>query len=57
MIDMVPIFTPGDSYRDAMPIDGEETIVRESDGIHLNEAGSALAAEIVLEAIDRDFER
>jgi lysophospholipase L1-like esterase len=57
VIDTVPVFTPDNRYRDSMPIDGEETIVRESDGIHLNEAGSALAAEIVLEAIDRDFER
>ncbi len=31
------------------------TIVRESDGIHLNEAGSALAADIVLGRIDEDF--
>ena len=40
-----------------MEVDGSETIVRESDGIHLNEAGSALAAEIVLDAIDDDFDR
>jgi hypothetical protein len=57
VIDTVPTFTPGDRYRDAIEIDGQETIVRESDGIHLNETGSALAAEIVLDAIDRDFGR
>ena len=55
ILDMVSIFTPGDSYRDAMDIDGEETIVRESDGIHLNDAGSELAADRVQEAIDQDF--
>ena len=56
VIDTVAIFTP-DGYTDAIAIDGEETIVRESDGIHLNDDGSGLAAEIVLEAIDSDFER
>ena len=34
----------------------QEQIVRESDGIHLNEVGAALAAEIVLDAIDEDFD-
>jgi len=57
VIDTVPIFTPDGRYRDSMPIDGEETIVRESDGIHLNQAGSALAADAVLERIDADFTR
>ena len=40
VIDTVPIFTPGGVYRDSMKIDGTPTIVRRSDGIHLNEAGS-----------------
>jgi hypothetical protein len=57
LVDTVPIFTPGGRYRASMPIDGRETIVRESDGIHLNEEGSALLAEYVLAAVDRDFER
>ena len=55
MIDTVPIFTPGERYRDAIEVDGEETIVRESDGIHLNDVGSAIAADAVLERIDEDF--
>ena len=37
-------------------IDGKQTIVRESDGIHLNEDGSSVAADLVLEAVDRDFD-
>jgi lysophospholipase L1-like esterase len=57
IVDTVPIFTPGDEYRDAMPIDGEDTIVRESDGIHLNDAGSELLADVVLDRIDQDFTR
>jgi lysophospholipase L1-like esterase len=55
IVDTVPIFTPGDEYRDAMAIDGKQTIVRESDGIHLNEAGSSLLADVVVDRIDPDF--
>lgn len=55
VVDTVPIFTPGDHYRDAMTVGGEQTIVRESDGIHLNGAGSAVAAGAVLRVVGRDF--
>ena len=56
VVDLRPTFTPGDSYRDAIAIDGKQTIVRESDGIHLNEEGSSVAADLVLQAVDRDFD-
>ena len=56
VVDLIPTFTPGDTYRDSIPIDGKDTIVRESDGIHLNEDGSSVAADLVLQAIDRDFD-
>ena len=56
VLDLVPTFTPGDSYRDSIEVDGKQTIVRRSDGIHLNDEGSAVAAGLVLEAIDRDFD-
>jgi lysophospholipase L1-like esterase len=55
VIDTVPIFTPGETYRDAMSINGTQTIVRQADGIHLNEAGSSLLAGVVLEAIKQNF--
>jgi lysophospholipase L1-like esterase len=55
VIDTVPVFTPGDRYRDSMTIGGEPTIVRQSDGIHLNDAGSSLAAKLVLSAVEADF--
>jgi len=55
VIDTVPIFTPGDLYRDAMSIGGTQTIVRQADGIHLNEAGSSLLATFLLTAIAEDF--
>jgi lysophospholipase L1-like esterase len=57
IVDTVPIFTPRGAYRDSMTINGQPTIVRQSDGIHLNDAGSALAAKVVLAAVDQDFTR
>jgi lysophospholipase L1-like esterase len=57
VIDTVPVFTPGNRYRDSMTINGAPTIVRQSDGIHLDDAGSTLASKVVLAAVDRDFTR
>lgn len=57
VIDTVPVFTPGNRYRASMTINGRRTVVRRPDGIHLNDAGSALAAQLVLAALDRDFSR
>jgi uncharacterized protein len=55
IVDTVATFTP-DGYRDAMPVDGRDTIVRDADGIHLNEAGAEILAGDVLEALRRDFD-
>ena len=55
VIDTVPVFTPGDRYRDSMTVNGEPTIVRESDGIHLNDAGSSVAADIVAKALGANY--
>jgi lysophospholipase L1-like esterase len=55
VIDTVPVFTPGDHYRDSMTIAGSPTIVRQSDGIHLNDAGSSLVTKLVLAEIDQQF--
>jgi lysophospholipase L1-like esterase len=54
LIDTIPIFTPK-GYRDAMPINGEDTIVRQPDGIHLNDTGAAFLAGIVVKRIGQDF--
>lgn len=56
LLDMVELFTPGDEYRDSMDVAGEERIVRESDGVHLNKEGAKLAADAVLDALAEDFE-
>jgi lysophospholipase L1-like esterase len=55
VLDMAELFTPGGRYRDAMTVDGRRRIVRDADGIHLNNAGAGVAAEEVLEAVRRDF--
>jgi lysophospholipase L1-like esterase len=56
VLDMGAIFTPEDRFRNAIDVGGRETIVREPDGIHLNDAGSAIAAEEVEAALARDFD-
>jgi lysophospholipase L1-like esterase len=55
ILDMNGLFTPGERYRPAMPVNGTDTIVREPDGIHLNEAGASLAAQHVIAAVMADF--
>lgn len=55
IVDLEQVFTPGGRYRDAMEIDGRERIVRDGDGIHLNEEGAEVAAEQVLRAAQADF--
>jgi lysophospholipase L1-like esterase len=55
VLDTVPIFTPGERYRDAMTIGGQKTLIRQSDGIHLNQAGSDFLAADVLRTIGEDF--
>jgi hypothetical protein len=54
VLDMTALFTPS-GYRDVMEIDGRRQIVRDPDGIHLNGEGAELAADVVLEAMRRDF--
>jgi hypothetical protein len=44
------MFSP-DGYRDAITYRGREIRVRESDGVHLNVAGTAIAAKAVAQAI------
>lgn len=55
LLDMSAIFTPNSEYRDAMVVDGEEKLVRQEDGIHLNQAGNEIAADEVMDAMRSDF--
>lgn len=56
IVDMAQLFTPGGRFRVAMAVAGKDTVVRESDGIHLNESGSKLAAGLVESRLKIDFE-
>jgi hypothetical protein len=55
VVDTAALFTPKGRYRDAMPVGGEERIVREADGVHVNALGARIAADAVLRAMARDF--
>jgi hypothetical protein len=56
VLDLAATFTPGGRYRDALTLAGRPQIVRDPDGIHLNETGGRLAAEIVSRALAADFD-
>jgi hypothetical protein len=55
VLDLNAVFTPGGRYRDAMPVGGTDQIVRNPDGVHLNERGAGVAADRVLAAMRADF--
>jgi lysophospholipase L1-like esterase len=54
-IDLDERFAPGGDYSDAIDVGGRERIVREQDGVHLNAAGAAVAADVVQDAVENDF--
>jgi uncharacterized protein len=54
-IDLDARFAPEGGYSDAIEVGGRERIVREQDGIHLNAAGAAVAADLVQDAVDEDL--
>jgi lysophospholipase L1-like esterase len=56
VLDMAKTFTP-DGYRDAMTVNGEKRLVRDPDGIHLNETGAGVAADEVQATLRKDFPR
>jgi len=56
VLDTATLFTPGGRYRAAMPVGGRATIVRRPDGIHLNDAGSRVAADVVVARLRGDFD-
>jgi len=55
ILDMAQVFTPAGRFRAAMVVNGKGTVVRESDGIHLNDAGAKLAAGLVESRLKADF--
>jgi hypothetical protein len=55
VLDMTDLFTPGGRYRAAMPVNGRSELVRQADGVHLNDAGATVALRPVLDALRADF--
>ncbi len=55
VVEAAELFSPGFRYRDALEIGGRERLVRDPDGIHLNERGAALLADRLLARLGRDF--
>ena len=55
VLGMDSIFTPDGRFRDTLTVDDQETLVRDADGIHLNQTGAKLAADTVTEALLADF--
>ena len=55
VVDANAMFTPDGRYRDTVALDGEEQLVRDADGIHLNERGARVLADALLERMGRDY--
>ena len=55
VVEAAELFTPGFRYADALDVAGRERLVRDPDGIHLNERGAELLADRLLERLGRDF--
>lgn len=55
VVDAAGIFSPGFRFDETLAIDGEERLVRDQDGIHLNEEGASLLAERLASQLERDF--
>ena len=53
LIDLAELLTPGDRYRDAIPIDGKSVRVRAADGIHLSVAGARYVAGVIVTTLQR----
>ncbi len=55
VVDLTGLFTPGGRYRAAMPVGGRRELVRQADGVHLNDTGGTVALRPVLAALRADF--
>ena len=54
LLDMAELFTPGYRFRRRMRVDGKRVVVRERDGVHLNQMGAALALRHIRRAMIAD---
>lgn len=54
VIDLVPVFTPGGSFRRTVRFRGRTVDARQSDGVHLSTAGASIAATLVIDRLRAD---
>lgn len=55
LVDAEALLTPGRRFRSAIELGDRERIVRDADGVHLNELGAEVLGARVLDALRRDF--
>ncbi len=53
VVDLGAVFTPGGVYSDDIDYNGQRTRVREEDGLHLNVAGTRIAADTVIAELNK----
>lgn len=54
VVDLPATFTPGYAFRQSITYEGRTVSVRQDDGVHLNPAGAAIAADLIVERMRRD---
>ena len=54
LVDTVPVLSPGNRFRRRLRYRDRTVVVRDRDGIHLTEAGSRIARDLVVRAMRRD---
>ncbi len=54
LVDIAPLISPGDRFVDAITYRGKRVVVRETDGMHLANAGVHIATNLILRAMRRD---
>ncbi len=55
IVDAAELFSPGFRYRDTLAVGGRERLVRDPDGVHLNERGAEVLADRLVQRLGRDF--
>jgi hypothetical protein len=55
IVDFTTLFTPGDKFRESMDVNGRDELVRQPDGIHLNETGGEVAADTIMSRMAQDY--
>jgi lysophospholipase L1-like esterase len=54
VIDLVPVFTPGNHFRQSVTYRGRTFDARQPDGVHLSVAGARVAASLVIDRLRAD---